>query len=106
MVAMNAITEFCQRIVDRFGVQRIILFGSYAKGVATSDSDVDLLIVMPFEGRSVDESVKIRLVLKPAFPVDLIVRTSDYIHRRIQQGDTFLRDIMENGKVIYAADHD
>ncbi len=105
MVADKLIENFCQQIVERFGAQKVILFGSYANGTPTVDSDVDLLVVMPFTGRSVDESVKIRMALRPAFPVDLLIRTSEKIQERIQQGDTFLSDIMENGKVLYAADH-
>jgi len=105
MVADKLIEDFSQQIVERFGAQQVILFGSYANGTPTVDSDVDLLVVMPFTGRSADESVKIRMALRPAFPVDLLIRTSEKIQERIQQGDTFLSDIMEYGKVLYAADH-
>jgi len=45
MVAMNRIEEFCQRIGREFGAERVILFGSYARGAVTEDSDVDLLVV-------------------------------------------------------------
>ena len=105
MVAMNEIERFGRQIGDRFGAQQVILFGSYANGLATKDSDVDLLVVMPFEGRSVDKSVKIRMTLKPSFPVDLLVRTPEKIEQRVQAGDTFLRGILENGKVLYEANH-
>ena len=105
MVAMSKIKELAGRIAKEFKPERIVLFGSYADGTPTVDSDVDLLVVMPFDGRSVDESVKIRMALRPAFPLDLIIRTSEMIQERIRQGDTFLSDIMENSKVLYAADH-
>jgi predicted nucleotidyltransferase len=105
MVAMRDIERFGQQIGDRFGAEQVILFGSYAKAIATKDSDVDLLVVMPFAGRGVDESVKIRMTLKPSFPVDLLVRTSEKIKQRIQAGDTFLRTILEDGKVLYEARH-
>jgi predicted nucleotidyltransferase len=105
MVANKLIEDFSRQIVERFGAQQVILFGSYANGTPTADSDVDLLVVMPYEGRSVDEAVKIRMALRPAFPVDLLIRTSEKIRERIQQGDTFLSDILKNGKVLYAADH-
>ena len=105
MVANKDIEDFSKQIVERFGAQQVILFGSYANGTPTVESDVDLLVVMPLEGRCVDESVKIRLSLSPKFPVDLLVRTPETINERILQGDMFLKDIMENGKVLYAADH-
>ena len=83
----------------------MVLFGSYARGAATPDSDVDVLVVMPFEGRSVDKSVEIRLKTKPPFPLDLLVRTPEVVDERIEMGDCFLRDILRDGKVLYEA-HD
>ena len=45
MVAMSQIEEFGRRIGRRFKAQKVVLFGSYAQGTATDDSDVDLLVV-------------------------------------------------------------
>lgn len=104
MVAMGKIEEFGQRIGREFGAERVILFGSYAQGVATEDSDVDLLVVIPFKGKSVDQSVKIRMKLRPKFPMDLIVRTPQKVRQRIEMGDGFMREILEEGKVLYEAD--
>jgi predicted nucleotidyltransferase len=103
MVAMNEIKEFGKRIGEQFGAEKVILFGSYAQGTASPDSDVDLLIVAPFEGRSVDKSVQIRLKLRPTFPVDLLVRTPEKIRQRLQIGDHFIKDILQEGKILYEA---
>ena len=105
MVAMSHIKEFGHKIGREFGADRVILFGSYAEGSATEDSDVDLLIIVPFKGRSVDQSVKIRMKLRPDFPVDLLVRTPEKIHQRIEMGDCFMRQILEEGKVLYETDN-
>ena len=105
MVALNDIEQFGKRIGEQFGAEKVILFGSHAEGTATEDSDVDLLVIVPFEGRSVDQSVKIRMELRPAFPVDLIVRTPEKVHQRIEMGDDFMRAILEEGKVLYEADN-
>jgi predicted nucleotidyltransferase len=96
-VAMNQIEEF--------GAKRVILFGSYARGNAGPDSDVDILVIAPFEGRSVDKSVEIRMKLRPGFPMDLRVRTPERARERIEMGDTFMREILEQGKVLCEADH-
>jgi len=104
MVAMDKIKEFGQRIGLEFSAERVILFGSYARGVVTEDSDVDLLVIGPFEGRSVDKSVEIRMKLRPGFPVDLLVRTGEKVRERIEMGDDFIREILEEGKVFYEAD--
>ena len=104
MVTMDRIEEFGQRIGREFGAERVILFGSYARGAVTDDSDVDLLVIIPFEGRSVDKSVEIRMKLRPQFPVDLLVRTPEKVRERIEMGDGFMREILEEGKVLYEAD--
>ncbi len=105
MVAMNRIEEFGRLIGREFGAERVILFGSYARGQVTDDSDVDLLVVIPFEGRSVDKSVEIRMKLRPQFPVDLLVRTPEKVQQRIEMGDGFMREIVEEGKVLYESDN-
>ncbi len=104
MVAMNKIEEFGRRIGLEFGAEQVILFGSYARGTVTEDSDVDLLVVGPFKGRSVDKSVEIRMKLRPGFPIDLLVRTPEKVRQRMEMGDNFMRDIVEEGKVLYEAD--
>ena len=104
MVAMDKIEEFGRRIGRQFGAERVILFGSYARGAVTRDSDVDLLVIGPFEGRSVDRSVQIRMKLRPGFPVDLVLRTAEKVRERLAMGDDFMRDILEEGKVLYEAD--
>ena len=103
MVAMNTIEEFGRHIGREFDAERVILFGSYARGVVSEDSDVDLLVIGPFEGRSVDKSVEIRMKLRPAFAVDLLVRTPENVRQRIRMGDEFMREIVEEGKVLYEA---
>lgn len=101
MITMTQITNFTQRIAKEFKPNRIILFGSYAAGNPTPDSDVDILVEMPFEGRPVEKSVEIRMKLLPDFPLDLFVRTPESIQQRISMGDFFMRDILDKGKVLY-----
>jgi len=101
---MNQIEQFGHRIGREFPAERVVLFGSHARGMATEDSDVDLLVIMPYQGRSVEQSVQIRLKLRPPFPVDLIVRTPQSIQKRLAMGDGFMKEILEEGKVLYEAD--
>ncbi|MBI3987461.1 MAG: nucleotidyltransferase domain-containing protein [Lentisphaerae bacterium] len=102
---MRQIKAVGKKIGERFQPRRIILFGSYAEGRATPDSDVDMLIEMPFKGSPVDQSVEIRMQIRPPFPVDFLVRTSAAIRKRLSLGDPFIRSILTRGKVIYEADH-
>ena len=102
---MDQIRQFSDQIAHRFHPDRVILFGSYAHGEATEDSDVDLLVIGPYNGKRVDRSVEIRLKLRPPFPVDLLIRTAEAVGKRIQMGDDFMREIVEEGKVLYEADN-
>jgi predicted nucleotidyltransferase len=102
---MTAIRRYTCAIVERFGPERIILFGSYAWGVPTPDSDVDLLVIMPTRNQlqqaiRIDEAIEDR-----GFPLDLIVRTPAILEARLRWGDSFLRDVVARGKVLYEKNH-
>jgi predicted nucleotidyltransferase len=91
-----------QRIVRELAPEKIILFGSYAYGSPTSDSDVDLLIVMETDAPSKERSWAVsRLLLPRPFPVDILVKTPQEIARALTKGDFFVREIIERGKVLY-----
>ena len=87
MVAMSQIEALSQQIAEQFQSERIILFGSYAYGEPNEDSDVDLLVVMPFEGHSPRKAAEIRFQVRPPFPLDLLVRTPEMLHQRLEMGD-------------------
>ena len=50
VMVQEKIQEMVQRIVTQFAPDKIVLFGSYARGLAGPDSDVDLLIIKPVAG--------------------------------------------------------
>ena len=56
---IEQIEDLGRRVGEDFHPRRVVLFGSHARGAAGADSDVDVLVVMSFEGRSVDKSVEI-----------------------------------------------
>lgn len=105
MISFSQIQAFSQQIAEKFQPERIILFGSYASGQPTEDSDVDLLVILPFEELPVQKAITIRQQIQSSFPLDLIARTPEQIQQRLEMGDFFIRDIMQNGCVLYEADH-
>jgi predicted nucleotidyltransferase len=105
MITMRQIEDVSGRIAAQFEPERILLFGSYAWGAPSPDSDVDLLVILPFEGKAVAKSVEMRLKIRPPFPVDLLVRTPEKIRERLALGDPFIRSILEKGKVLYEANY-
>lgn len=105
MVSHQEIQLFCQQIVEQFQPEQIILFGSHAYGQPNQDSDVDLLVILPFEGLPVYKAIEIRKKLKPTFSLDLITRTSKQIQQRLEMGDFFIKDILEKGHILYEINH-
>jgi predicted nucleotidyltransferase len=104
MVSIAQIKAVAERIGRDFRPRKVILFGSYACGKPTEDSDVDLLVIMPLRGDPVYKSVEIALKARPGFPMEILVRTPAEVRKRLAWNDFFIREIMEKGKVLYAAD--
>jgi predicted nucleotidyltransferase len=103
-ITRTAIAKLARQIVERFQPDRIILFGSHAYGEPDGDSDVDLLVIMPAKNM-VNQAAKIRLALDYDFPLDLIVRTPEYLQERLKMDDWFVREILSRGKVLYEKGH-
>jgi predicted nucleotidyltransferase len=101
-VPRAAIRRYVDRVVGRFRPAKVILFGSHAYGRPHPDSDVDLLVVMPTR-RMIDQAVRIRWAIPAPFPMDLLVRTPEFIRKRVDLGDWFLREVIEQGIVLYDA---
>jgi uncharacterized protein len=59
--------------------------------------------VLPFEGQAFRKAAEILNSVDPKFSVDLLVRTADEVQQRLEWGDFFLREIVEQGKVLYEA---
>jgi uncharacterized protein len=97
----NEIYLQSQAIAENFCPEKIILFGSYAYGDPTPESDVDLLIIANSETPAWKLSVEISLKLDHAFPIDIVVKSTREIEDRIANGDFFIQNIMTSGKVLY-----
>lgn len=101
----DKIKNLCQQIVREFQPEKIILFGSQVYGNPSEDSDIDLLIILPFEGRHTEQGVKIRQRIKSALPIDLLIRTPKQVSESLNLGDVFIKDIIENGRLLYESDY-
>jgi predicted nucleotidyltransferase len=99
------IERVVREIAEKFEPQKIILFGSCARGRITDDSDVDLLVIMDTDLRPVDQAIQISREIEFPFPSDLLVRTPEQVAQRLGMGDPFMREIVTRGTVLYEADH-
>jgi predicted nucleotidyltransferase len=99
---MSAIRRFARQVAKQFHPHKIIRFGSHAYGTPHADSDVDVLVIMPTRN-TLDQAARISLAIDPPFPLDIIVRTPSAMRWRLAAGDSFLREITAQGKVLYEA---
>ncbi len=98
------LSEIIEKIKREYKPQRIILFGSYAYGNPTEDSDIDLLILKDTKKRRVDRFVRIKqIIYNPNYkiPVSPLVYTPEELKERLKMGDDFLKEIIQNGVVLY-----
>lgn len=91
------------KLITALRPEKIILFGSYAYGTPTADSDVDLLIIMKTHAKRVDRYVLVSNILNPReFPADILVKTPrEILEEKEKKENFFLREILTRGKVLY-----
>ena len=98
------ILEIVERVVERYRPKKVILFGSYAYGEPTEDSDVDLLIIKNTEKRPIDRWLEVKKLLRglrPLMAVAPLVYTEREIAARIAMRDFFVEEVLERGEMLY-----
>jgi predicted nucleotidyltransferase len=97
------IKKMVELIVERFHPEKVILFGSHARGEASPDSDVDLLVVMPVRGSRREKAVQIGVALQDIrVAKDIIVTTPENFEWRKGVPGTIERPADREGLVLYA----
>lgn len=100
-IPQEAIDEVVRQIAEQFHPQKIILFGSYARGNPRPESDVDLLVVMETPLKPVHQEIEICKRVRHDFGLDVLVYTPQMLAERQKWGDSFIKDIMREGRVVY-----
>ena len=102
MISTQQIQATCDDIVREFAPLQVILFGSYAYGTPTEDSDVDLLVVMAMlQSGAWQQGLEIKRRIPERFQLDLHVQSAAELVYRVSHNDWFLRDALEKGDVLY-----
>jgi len=101
MSRADEIRFYSEELAKRFRPQKIVLFGSHASRSATEGSDVDMLVVMPHKGPAATQAARIRQQVRAPFALDLIVRSPEVLQKRLKLGDSFLKAVMDEGKILY-----
>ena len=97
------IRAMAQLIVERFDPERIILFGSHARGEGREHSDVDLLVVLRSDAVEPQRGNPIRRAIAEQFvlPVDVMIRSPEVL--AVQRNDPYsmIHQVLEEGEVLY-----
>ena len=102
MISTKEIQATCDDIVRKFAPLQVILFGSYAYGTPTADSDLDILVVMAMlQSDTRRQELEMKRRIPTRFRLDLHVRSPQEIAYRVSHNDWFLREVLEKGDVLY-----
>ncbi len=101
-IKQTKIKSLIFKIVSEYNPERVYLFGSYAWGKPTFDSDIDLFIVKNTTKSQRKRRRELRsLLFGSGVPFDLFIYTPDEINERLKIGDFFIKDIVSKGKILY-----
>ncbi len=99
---LEELHDIVEQIIAKYKPEKVILFGSAARGESGPQSDVDLLIIKrdtPHFGA--DRIRQLSKMIKRNIPVDFLIYRPEELEKRLMMGDPFLRMIIEEGKVLY-----
>jgi predicted nucleotidyltransferase len=102
-VTPEGIERVVRQIVERFHPEKVILFGSYAYGTPTEDSDVDLLVVMETDENPVRTGARILTSIERPFTLGILVWEPDKLLASYERGGNFATEVIQKGKVLYEA---
>lgn len=92
------------RIVERlvsYGIERVVLYGSYARGDFHADSDVDLFIVKDTDERFIDRIASVLAVTGAKIPVEPVVYTRAELEQMRARRSGLLAEVERDGTVLY-----
>ena len=96
------IKNIALQIIEKYEPEKIILFGSAARGESSPDSDADFLIIKketPLYGA--DRIRQLSRIIQRNIPADFLVYRPEEFKKRLKMGDPFLKSILKEGKVLY-----
>lgn len=97
------IKKIIDKIAENYKPEAIYIFGSYAWGKPTKDSDLDLFIVKDTNENFFKRSVKIQTSFLPNYPMamDILVYNNHEIKKIVRRGNIFIKKILSEGKKVY-----
>jgi len=98
------ILKMVDKIKAEYQPEKIILFGSYAYGRPTRNSDIDLFVIKNDSRRPLERSVEVRRILREEnrqVALTVLIYTPEEVKYRLSMGDDFIEEILTKGQVLY-----
>ncbi len=107
MIADNKISEIVKMIALRYKPEKIILFGSYASGKASENSDIDIFVIKESDLPRPQRTMQLRTILLGSkIPMDLIVYTPNEVEKAKDEKYSFVYEVLNSGKTVYERKND
>lgn len=100
MAAQPSITRVVQGLMA-YDPERIILFGSAARGEADEDSDLDLIVIKKTDQRFLRRLVEVSSFLPLDLRIDVFVYTPQEFQAMVEEGNPFIEEALKDGKLVY-----
>lgn len=101
-IKVDELLAIRNQIIHRYSPEKIVLYGSYAHGTYTDNSDLDLLIVMSFDGKAAEVSAEIAAAIEAPTKLDVAVCTPQDFAASLGRAEWFLTyHIVKRGLVLY-----
>jgi len=101
-ITLKLIRNVVSTAVDKIQPDKVILFGSFAYGKPSADSDVDLLFIKQTKLTGINRYTWMSDNIEHLFPMDILMKTPQELNKRLLMGDPFYKEIMKKGKILYA----
>lgn len=102
MIDSAKIGDIALKIANKFNPEKIILFGSYAKGTQNKGSDIDLLIIQDTDLPSYRRGIEIRMsLIGTKMPIDILVYTRIEFEKEKQDKYSFLYSAIKTSNILY-----